>query len=45
MLLDEAEEPYEAEMEVQGDGVLDGAERCRELEVKVGEEGDHGDTP
>ena len=41
----EAKEPYEAEMEVQEDGVLDGAERCRELEVEVGEEGDHGVAP
>ena len=31
--------------EVREDGVFDSAEHCRVLEVKVGEEDNHGDAP
>ena len=32
-------------MEVREDDVLGGADCCRESEVEVGEEDDHGDAP
>ena len=40
-----AEEPYAAEREVREDGVLGGADCCRESEVEVGEEDDHAGPP